>query len=590
MRVRRTVGSIAAGLVVVLCLGAAPSPAGGQASGEGETNRLVREAAVLEANGDLVGAESLLRRALDRAPDATGAVFALERVLRAQDDSEEIIPVLEEYLGRNPSSGEVRALKLRVLVEVDSVDAVRREADAWIDEDPSSATYRSLAELYENAFGPAEALALLRKGQDEVEEGDALALEVGDLAARLGDRDEAIRQWTRGVGDDGARVAAVARRLRGLPDPRDDAVQAVLSSLSESPIFARRRAAALMALELGMEAEALALGREVADELGTRARNRFLTEVAERARERALGGVAVWAFGELAADADIPTERRSFDQRLVEVALATGDSTAAFEAQSRIAQSHPEESPERRTAAARALRLGMSVLDADALRRAFEEFEKAYPTAAEMDGLAAGVARSLRARGDAEAALSVLAPARGPESRVERAYLLLGEGRTEEGRTVLSEAVEGLPPSEATEVIRLMGLLGRLPSRAASVLGQAAAEARTGRIDEAVGLLEEAADGLDEDGRATLFAHGARMVEDAGYPDRAATVRERLMDEHPDHPATSAAALALARYYAGREGGVDRAVTLLEELISSRPNGAIVPNARAELDRIRRAP
>lgn len=589
MSARRIVRTLTAS-VALLCWGLAPSPAEGQASGGAETNRLLREAAALEASGDLAEAESLLRRALDRAPDATGAVFALERVLRSQDESEEIFPVLDSYLDRNPSSAEVRALKVRVLVEVDSLDAIRREADAWIDADPSPRTYRALADLYESAFGPAEALDLLRRGEDELDDEDALALEVGDLAARAGDRDEAIREWTRGVGDDGAQAAAVARRLRDLPEPRDDAVRAVLGSLAESPIFARRRAGALIALELGMEEEALTLGREVAGELGARARNGFLTEVAERARERALGDVAAWAYGELGTEAETPAERRSFDQRLVEVALAAGDSASAFEAQSRIARSLPEDSPERRATMARALRLGMPVLEADALRSALETFEEAYPNAAEADGLAAGVARSLRARGDAEGALSVLERARGPESAVERAYLLLGEGRVEEGRTDLLEAVEGLPPSEATETIRLLGLLGKLPSRVASLLGRAATEARTGRIDEAIELLEEAGDELDGEDQALLLAHGARMADDAGHADRAATVRERLLEAHPEHPATSDAIFALARYHAGREGGVERAVTLLEELISSRPNAAIVPNARAELDRIRREP
>lgn len=589
MSAPRTLRTMAASLVM-LCASLVPSPAEGQASGGAETNRLLREAAALEAGGELAEAEALLRRALDRAPDATGAVFALERVLRSQEEAEQIFPVLDSYLARNPSSAEVRALKVRVLIEVDSLDAVRREADAWIDADPSPRTYRALADLYGRAFGPGEALDLLRRGQDDLDDDDALALEIGDLAARAGDRDEAIRAWTRGVGDDGSQVAAVARRLRELPEPRANAARAVLSSLTESPIFARRRAGALIAIELGMEDEALTLGRAVAGELGARARNGFLTEVAERARERALGAVAAWAYGELREEAETPAERRSYDQRLVDVALAADDSAAAFDAQSRIARSLAQGSPERRATMARALRLGMSVLEPDALRSLLDTFAEDYPNAAEADHLAAGVARALRARGDADAALSVLERARGPESAVERAYLLLGEGRVEEGRTALFEAVEGLPPSQATESIRLLGLLGRLPSRAASTLGRAAGEARIGRIDEAIELLEQGGDALNGKEQAVLLAHGARMADDAGQPDRAATLRERLLDAHPEHPATADAAFALARYYAGRDGGVERAVTLLEELISSRPNGAIVPNARAELDRIRREP
>jgi hypothetical protein len=144
-----------------------------------------------------------------------------------------------------------------------------------------------------------------------------------------------------------------------------------------------------------------------------------------------------------------------------------------------------------------------------------------------------------------------------------------------------------MAPSDATGTIRLVTLLGRLSPAGAELLGTAAAAGRRGEIGEAIALLESA-DGVTDDGEiAALLSHAARMAEDAGDPAEAARLRTALLDGHPDDPSVPEAALALARYHAAREGGKDRAIEILEELIASRPNAAIVPSARAELSRLR---
>jgi hypothetical protein len=67
-------------------------------------------------------------------------------------------------------------------------------------------------------------------------------------------------------------------------------------------------------------------------------------------------------------------------------------------------------------------------------------------------------------------------------------------------------------------------------------------------------------------------------------------MRATLLESHPDDPSVPEAALALARYYADQEEGTAHAIEILEELIASRPNAAVVPSARAELSRLRGAP
>ena len=576
-------------LMALVLLGALPSMAGAQAPGSG-TNRLLRQAAGLEASGDLDGAERVLREVLAQDPRSTGALFSIERVLTRKGEPGAVLPLVADFLAVDPGRGQVRLLELRVLAEMDSLDAVRQRADEWRETHPTEATYRDLVELYGTVFGEGDALGLVGEGRSSLGDPGLLAFQAGDLHERLGNRDAALTEWEAGVGDDGSGVAPVARRLRDLSDGREEAMGTVVRGLADSPVFARRRAAAALTVELRMEAEALELTRAVADELGGRARSTFLAEIADRARELSVDAVATWAYDELGADAETPAERRAFDQRLVEVSLSAGDTAAAVEAERRIARSYPEGSSDRRQATLRALRLGMHDMDAETLRGAFDAFLEEFPGALELDETAAAVARGLQREGDPEGAMAVLERSEGPLSAAERAYLLLDMGRLQEAREILSVAVDGMAPSEATGTIRLLTLLGRLSPGSAELLAGAAAAARRGDVAGAVARLESGEGVADDGERATLLAHAARLSEDAGDAAGAARIRTVLLERHPQDTSIPEAALALARYHATREGGRDRAIDILEELIASRPNAAVVPSARAELSRLRGAP
>lgn len=568
---------------------AVPAPGSAQALGAG-TNRLLRQAAGLEASGDLDGAERVLREVLEQDPRSTGALFSIERVLTRKGEPEAVLPLVADFLAADPGRGQVRLLELRVLAELDSLDRVRARADEWRETSPTESTYRDLVELYRSVFGEEDALRLVDEGRSALGEPGLLAFEAGDLHAGLGDRDRALAEWEEGVGDDGSGVAPLARRLRDLPEGREEAMATVVTRLADAPVFARRRAAAALAVELRMETEALALTRSVADELGGRARSTFLAEMADRARELSVDAVATWAYDELGADAETPAERRAFDERLVEVSLSAGDTAAAVEAERRIARSYPAGSTDRRQATLRALRLGMGAMDAVALRASFDAFVSEFPGALELDETAAAVARGLQRAGDPTGAMTVLEYSEGPLSAAERAYLLLDMGRVEEARAILSVAVDGMAPSDATGTIRLLTLLGRLSPVSAELVAGAAAAARRGEIADAVARLESG-EGVSDDGeRAALLAHAARLSEDAGDRAEAARIRTVLLARHPQDPVVPEAALALARYHAGQEGGRSRAIDILEELIASRPNAAVVPSARAELSRLRGAP
>ncbi len=67
----------------------------------------------------------------------------------------------------------------------------------------------------------------------------------------------------------------------------------------------------------------------------------------------------------------------------------------------------------------------------------------------------------------------------------------------------------------------------------------------------------------------------------------AADIRGVLIEQYPEAAEVAEASLALARYRARTPRGTDEAIRLLEDLIANRPNAAVVPDARVELQRLR---
>jgi len=584
------VGSVALILAIacVPIVAVLPGAAEAQIRMRNSEAQLLRESAARESRGDYDGAEEVLRRLLTEAPTSSGGLFALERVLRAKGEIVTILPAVDTFLRQDPASSGVRSLKLRVLVEADSLDALRREADVWMDtERTSDVPYREVARVYERAFGADAALEVLRDGRRRIGRDDALALEIGDLLANAGDVEGAAEEWAGAVGDDAAHVATITRRIQGLTDDRREAGIAVVETLADSRLLARRRAGARMALDLGLGNQAMPLVRDVADDLDGRARSTFLSDVARRARDNDLVDVASWAYDALGEGAATPAERRQFDQRIIDVALASGDTVAALDAQRRVADSFSPGSVDRRRATAQVIRLEGSRSDPDELRTMLAEFRGDFPNAPELDDLAATVAGALLVRGDPAGAAGVLEGITGPKSSLERGYLLLAAGEIEEGRSALLLALTGLPPVEATPVIQFAGLLGRSSEEGARALAAAGVAAHRGMGAQAGTMLLDASQGLPVEERPPLLAEAARFAAKGGAANVAADIRGRLLADHPDAMEAGEAALALARYHARTTNGREEAIRILETLITQRPNAAIVPDARVELERLR---
>jgi tetratricopeptide (TPR) repeat protein len=442
-----------------------------------------------------------------------------------------------------------------------------------------------VARAYEAAFGTDRALQLLLESRAGLG-GDALALAIGDVHASSGDMGRAVVEWAKAIAPDGSNVQIVRRRVETLTDGRTEAGRNLIRAVSGLDA-ARGRWATRLAIELGLGPEALDLVRQEADGLSGEARTEYLQEISVMATAAGVAQVASWAYAQLGGSEEDPAARRLLEQRRAEAALAAGDTTAALDAFDRVARSLPAASMDRRAVEARAIRVAAAGSQIERLRALWNAFRGAHDGAAEFDALAATTAAALIAWGDVNGAVEVLDGVEGPRSAIERAYMLLGGGEIEAGRATLMEAVGGLPPAEATEVIQLAGLLGRVSPAGAAALSNAGVQAHLGRGGAAASALADRTVDLPVGDRALLLAEAARIATRSGARAEATDIRERLVEEYPDAPEVGEASLALARDIARYGGDTARAIRLLEDLITSQPNAAVVPEARLELERLR---
>lgn len=585
-RVRRPASVLAA---VALALLTAGGLAAQDLQGKDEAT-LLREAAALESRGDLDGASALLRDLLERHPTSSGGLFALERVLRARGTLADVLPFADRFLEADPHGAGARYLKLRVLVDVDSLEALEEEGRRWIEAEPGSPEpYRQMARLYQRAFGPRRALELLRQGRDALADSVALALETGEVLLELDRPGEAVTEWSRALGPDGSDLATVLRRMEELEaDPSRVALPLARALDTDPTTPARRRAAVRIAVEAGLQDEALAVAEHVLPALEVGARRGFLVELARRGEEEGrTPKVTLWAYRRLRDLATDERERRALDMRIAAAALAAADTSAAVEARSRLARGLPPGSDDRRRVMADLIRVQAGRADADDLADRLAAFRDEFPDAPELDELASVVAAGLQARGEIDRAMAALEGVEGPRSAVERGYLMLERGQTEAARKAFGDALPGLPPGEATPVIQLMGLLGRLGDRGRELVRETAVLSHRGHGAEAVRRIRDGVPDIPEEEQATVLAQGARVADAAALREEAAGLREELLETFPDAPEAGEATLALARYRAETDDGVAEAVRLLEALILRRPEAPLVPDARRELEKLK---
>ena len=465
---------LSAGLWLAIGIAAAltPGKVDGQLSSS-EESRLLREAARAESAGDYAASVEILTSLLRERPASSGAIFALERVLRAQGRVAQVLDPIDAFLAVDPVSTGPRYLKLRILLEVDSLAELRSAAESWIARNPASPdSYREVARVYERAFGGEEAISVLRRGQSRAGEG-VLAVETGDVLLRLGRPREALLEWARALDGPDAQAPGALRRMVRTAGEDPALTSGVVRELAaEGASEARRQAAIEIALEARLQPEALRLAEEVAGDLPEREREGFLNALLRLAEEKDADQVALWTLQQLRRETPGGSRARTLDRQIAVTSLVAGDTVRALEARERYARGLPERSPERRRALAEMIRLEMTTgAPVDLLDR-FAAFRQEFPNAPETDPLAVALSERFREDGNPETAAFVLEGVQGPLSAQERAWLALEAGNREGARVNLTLAAAGLPATEATAIVQLVGILDRVGGQAAELAGR----------------------------------------------------------------------------------------------------------------------
>lgn len=550
--------------------------------------QLIREAAGYQGRGDLAEAERVLRVVLSANPTSDVGLLAMERVFGEQGSLEKILPLIDNYLKNDPKATVARGLELEVYQNLDELGRLHESAEEWLAIAGNSAEpYRRVSQVFLEVYGRQEALEVLRRGEEALGGSAEFSLGIGDLLIELEEYDSAAIAWAKGIGDDGSQTSAVIRRVVALGVEGRGSVRVLLDQLREEPTTtARVRGATRIALEVGMVERALELAILALENLEGQGRRGFLTVLAREAEE-VQGGekVALWAYEAIREQALDLAEIKALNYRIASTALEMGDTLTSLNAQYAIADALPEGNPERRRALASGLRMTVARGTGDHIK-ALNDFKDEFPDAVEIDELSVLIAVGLDLAGDEILARTMLEGIEGPRSDLERGYLHLLNNEIDLGTNSLMASASGLPPHQATDVLTLLDYIGRLQGHPLESVARAAVFEHRGQFDESLLVIEAELKGPPSQERPVLLAFSARIAEKAGMVDRAANFRKDIVTDYPGSLEYPRAALELARFMGISDQHRQQAITLLEDLIVSRPNSAIAPLARRELRRL----
>lgn len=566
------------------------SPASAQLAGEDEI-QLLQQASEQEAVGELESAERLLRQVLRERRSSIPALLSLERVLRIQGRLEELPLLVEAAREEEPRSALLNQLLVRSYSELDRVKELESSAKRWIAAVPGiEIPYREVAQVWQSRGEYGRARETLEEGRRQVGSPDALALELGDLYVTLGEPALAVAEWDRSIDGSGRGLNQVRRRLRALPDEGESVLPQLVDRLTADGRAGGRLEAALeLATDAGLQERARAIAEARLPALSPADQRHLLDQVARRADAAGHRTLAYWAYDQLLSQEWLRTAEEgrflALRNRLAELALELGDTAAAARRYQDVEDAYGPGSPQRREAAAARIEL-LAGQDAALAADALAAFRSEFPDSPEMDALAAAVAVQLMRAGSEDEAAALLAGVEGPRSSMVQGRLLLLRGDALAARAEFLSAAPGLRGVEATSVLSLATLVGRVSAEAGSLIGQALSLRDRDEVGAAVDRVTEAVDRLDTADRPPLLAFVAGLAEEAGLVADARTLRRRVVTDYPRSQEAPGALLALARGLSGEEGGRAEARELLERLIIEYPRSALVPQARRALDRL----
>jgi hypothetical protein len=551
---------------------------------------VLSRAVQLEQRGLMPEASALYAAALREDPGNPAALLGLERVGEAAGWRDSILAFAARALAADSANATAYGVELRTWRRAGDDARAAGVMQRWAEVQPrSEAPYRAWAQYSLRLGRAGDVREVAQLARERLRRPAALAPELAQADAALGQWSASATEWRRCVGLAPQYGDGAALSLRGAPPKLRQGVLDVLVATGDGAEAGRRLAADLL-LAWNEPGRAWELLRAVLPEAG-RDRADALRRFADRAV--ALDGpgaqqAAGSAYEELAGllpDSDA-VEARVASARAY---AAAGDDTAARRVLRALADT-PGADPRARVAALGAMvelqvRAGRPAAAARLLALNAAAF-----TGTQRADLGREVARAWLRQGTVDSAAAAVAGDASLEADEIRGWVAVYRGALAEGERLLTavgaSGGEARGAARRAATVELLAAVGRdsLPALGAALL--LAEEGDTLAASRALVAVARRLETDSGDGEPLVLAWAARFAaagRDAGAADR---LWGEIAQRFPGSAVAPEAELEVARSLA-RRGDARGAAARLEAMILAHPASALVPEARRVLDQVR---
>jgi len=517
------------------------------------------------------------REALAQGATAN-AILGLERSFGAMGQDDSVMPALDVLLRAAPRDPTLRGVMLRTLRAMGRDAAARRAFDEWRAIDPhDAAPYREYVRLLLTDRRTALADSVLQLAVAARGGASGFATEFADLYASTGRWDAAAAAWRDAVIDDPYLDQSAVYSLMGAPAAARDGMRTALApprTAGASAVAALARTRAWLELRWGAP-------RDGWRALSTLPPGDSTAQVwIDFADEAEHAGGALAARDALTAAYEVRRDP-ALALRAATAALAGSDWAGGL----RLATAVTPALDSAQGAAA-ALPIRVRALAELGRSREAEQLIAGYGarvTALQHRQFARSLAWGWIRAGDIAHARQAATLGGGEDEDVVSGWLALFDGDLDGARRGLRTAEDQSP-----EVVTALAFISRAGQSRAPGIGAAFLALARGDSAQASREFELAAPSLPE-AASFLVALAARVAQGRGDEARALALWTRLVGQYPTAPEAPEADLEWARALE-RRGDRAAAVERYEHLILTWPDSALVPQARAALDRMRMAP
>ncbi len=541
----------------------------------------VARALDFERRADHAGAAAAWKEALAGKPTDLAALLGLERALTSMGRLADMTELLRGIVAREATPGTL-SVAVRVWTAVRQPDSARVAVERWATLEPTSEM--PFQEWGIAAYGARDRVAAREAyllGRKRLGRPDAMAAELGQLAAMEGDWPAAAREWVTAIRRvPGYRGAAVST-LGQIPAP---ARPALLKELGQTSDLLGERLAASLMIRWG---DPMAGVRRLVAALPPSGSESVeaLQEVLEEVRSgqdsenRLAHGVTLDALADRSAGHDRTRFR-------LDAAQAFADGGDQASARRLLAALAADNTATPILAASATSTLVGVLVDEGKTEEADRRYRELAPHLGNEDRerLALRIAQAWIRAGRLARADTLIAADSSVDALAVRGRIALFRGDLASARSMLSDAGPFTGErAAATARIGLLALLQVIEEDSLPALGQGFLMLERHDSAGAATAFETLAGLLPPDrGGAELLLLGGKVRSGLGQAAQAERIlREVVTQAIPASAAAAEFALAELLFRIGKR---DQAIVALEHLLVTWPTSAVVPQARRLLD------